>query len=170
MTETTIPVTVENGHRKPGDRDGLLAWVKFNVDYLKTIPGILKLVQVILGVVAMAFASPARITGTHWFLFIVVISFIATVIWIFIYILSIREALTFPINWLVTELLNTAILAVLYLVASVLQLSVWSPPYHPQYRDPNITAGIFGLFNTVAYCAGAYFLFAEWKGTRVSAQ
>ncbi|CAH0390630.1 unnamed protein product [Bemisia tabaci] len=57
MTETTIPVTVENGHRKPGDRDGLLAWVKFNVDYLKTIPGILKLVQVHLVVVASVISS-----------------------------------------------------------------------------------------------------------------
>jgi hypothetical protein len=50
----------------------------------------------------MACASPAYLSGTHWFLFVAVISFIATLIWIFIYFLSIREALKLPINWILT--------------------------------------------------------------------
>jgi hypothetical protein len=50
----------------------------------------------------MACASPAYFSGTHWFLFVAVISFIATVIWIFIYLLSVREALKLPINWILT--------------------------------------------------------------------
>jgi hypothetical protein len=27
---------------------------------------------------------------------------------------------------------------------------------------------VFGLFNTLAYAAGAYFLYVEWKGTRAN--
>jgi hypothetical protein len=50
----------------------------------------------------MACASPAILSGTHWFLFVAVISFIATIIWIFIYLLSVREALKLPINWILT--------------------------------------------------------------------
>ncbi|PSN42068.1 hypothetical protein C0J52_16388 [Blattella germanica] len=50
----------------------------------------------------MACASPAYAPGTHWFLFVAVISFIATLIWVFIYFLSIREALKLPINWILT--------------------------------------------------------------------
>jgi hypothetical protein len=50
----------------------------------------------------MACASPAYLPGTHWFLFVAVISFIATIIWIFIYLLSVREALKLPINWILT--------------------------------------------------------------------
>lgn len=50
----------------------------------------------------MACASPAYLSGTHWFLFVAVISFIATIIWIFIYLLSVREALKLPINWILT--------------------------------------------------------------------
>jgi hypothetical protein len=50
----------------------------------------------------MACASPAYLSGTHWFLFVAVISFIATLIWIFIYFLSVREALKLPINWILT--------------------------------------------------------------------
>jgi hypothetical protein len=50
----------------------------------------------------MACASPAWLAGTHWFLFVAVVSFIATLIWIFIYFLSVREALKLPINWILT--------------------------------------------------------------------
>lgn len=50
----------------------------------------------------MALASPAYLSGTHWFLFVVVSAFIATLIWIFVYLLGIREALRLPINWILT--------------------------------------------------------------------
>jgi CDP-diglyceride synthetase len=50
----------------------------------------------------MACASPVYLDGTHWFLFVAVVSFIATLIWIFIYFLSVREALKLPINWILT--------------------------------------------------------------------
>lgn len=50
----------------------------------------------------MALATPALLAGTHWFLFVVIISFIATLIWIFVYLLSVREALNLPINWYLT--------------------------------------------------------------------
>jgi hypothetical protein len=56
----------------------------------------------VFGIVCMACASPAYLSGTHWFLFVAVISFIATLIWIFIYFLSVREALKLPINWILT--------------------------------------------------------------------
>ncbi|KAJ4436449.1 hypothetical protein ANN_19082 [Periplaneta americana] len=66
------------------------------------------------------------------------------------------------------ELLNTSITTVLYLIAFIVQLSIYSRNYPSYYRDPNLAAGVFGLFNTLAYGAGVYFLYIEWKGTRVS--
>jgi len=180
MTETTVTVTATDaapGHNAsgqptvksdPGQGQDSLDWIRLNVLYFRTIPGILKLIQVVFGIVCMACASPAILAGTHWFLFVAVVSFIATLIWIFIYFLSVREALKLPINWILTELLNTSVTAVLYLIAFIVQLSIYSPPYHPSIRDRNIAAGVFGMFNTLAYAAGAYFLYVEWKGTRTS--
>lgn len=180
MTETTVTVTTTEGtpshnatsqptvKSDPGQGQNSLAWIRLNVLYFRTIPGILKLLQVLFGIVCMACASPAYLSGTHWFLFVAVISFIATLIWIFIYFLSIREALKLPINWILTELLNTSVTTVLYLIAFIVQLSIHSTPHYISIRDRNITAGVFGLFNTLAYAAGAYFLYVEWKGTRVN--
>lgn len=56
----------------------------------------------VLGILCMALASPALVGGTHWFLFVAVTSFIATVLWSFVYLLGIREVLNLPINWVLT--------------------------------------------------------------------
>ena len=51
----------------------------------------------------MILASPAYFSGTGFFLFAVVISFLSTIVWIFVYLLSIREALPqIPIQWVLT--------------------------------------------------------------------
>jgi len=40
------------------------------------------------------------------------------------------------------ELLNTSVTAVLYLIAFIVQLSIYSPPYYHYIRDRNIAAGV----------------------------
>lgn len=175
MTETAVTVT-SDAHPQhhptvktdPGQSPGNLSWMRINIAYYKTVPGILKLVQAFLGILCMALASPAYISGTHWFLFVVVSAFIATLIWIFVYLLGIREALRLPINWILTELLNTGIMTVLYLIAFIVQLATWAPLTNWWARGSNIAAGVFGLFNFIAYAAGTYSLYLEHKGSPVT--
>lgn len=64
----------------------------------------------ILGILCMSLASPAYLSGTHFFLFVATTTFIGTLIWIFVYLLSIREALNLPINWILTVSRYTVIL------------------------------------------------------------
>lgn len=147
------------------DKHGNVIWIKLNLPYFRSLPGMIKLLQLLLGIICMACASPALLSGTHWFLFVTVLSFIATVIWVFMYLLSIREALSIPINWLLTEILNTGIITVLYLIAFIVQLSIWSSTSSNRYVGPNIAAGVFGLFNTLAYGYGTYLLHKERKAS-----
>lgn len=48
MTETVVTVQHQptNGAARAPQSEGL-AWIQFNTDYFKTIPGILKLVQLV---------------------------------------------------------------------------------------------------------------------------
>uniref|UniRef100_A0A0A9YY87 CKLF-like MARVEL transmembrane domain-containing protein 4 n=1 Tax=Lygus hesperus TaxID=30085 RepID=A0A0A9YY87_LYGHE len=154
-------------HSPDAGKDGNVVWIRLNLPYFRTTPGMIKILQLLLGIICMACASPALLNGTHWFLFVAVLSFIATLIWVFIYLLSIKEALTLPINWLLTEVLNTAIIAILYLVAFIVQLTVWSSVVGSP-KGPNIAAGVFGIFNTIAYGYGTYLLYAEWKASSTS--
>ncbi|GLV32471.1 uncharacterized protein CBL_00819 [Carabus blaptoides fortunei] len=162
MTETVVTVqeAPHNNAAKPtADNQtagGSPAWLRINIDYWRTLPGMIKIAQVILGILCMGLASPAIVAGTHWFLFVVTSAFLGTLIWCIVYTFSIREILNLPINWILTELLNTSIVTVLYAIAFIVQLSVWSH-LSSNWRASNIAAGSFGLFNFGAYAAGSYF-------------
>lgn len=62
----------------------------------------------------MALASPAYRGSSHFFLFVVVVNFIATVLWSFVYFLGIKEALQLPINWILSVRLVTTSLVLNY--------------------------------------------------------
>ncbi|KAF4533118.1 hypothetical protein B566_EDAN003839 [Ephemera danica] len=121
MSESNVPpptqVTVTNASSPqqptvksdPGQTPGGLSWLKINVAYFKSIPGILKLVEV--------------------------------------------------------ELVNTGIITVLYVTAFITQLATWSGhTLLSSVYSANITAGVFGLFNTIAYAGSTFFLYQDWKG------
>jgi len=105
----TMPPQQPTIKSDPGQNPGgsSLQWLQFNIAYFLGPPGFLKLVQVLFGIICMACASPARMNGTHWFLFVAVTAFIATLVWVFLYLLSIREALKLPIDWTLTVSLAT---------------------------------------------------------------
>lgn len=59
----------------------------------------------LLGIICMACATPAYLSGTSFFLFVAITAFIASLLWTFMYLLSIREALKVPINWILTVII-----------------------------------------------------------------
>ncbi|XP_022916068.2 CKLF-like MARVEL transmembrane domain-containing protein 4 isoform X1 [Onthophagus taurus] len=168
MTETVVTVenAPNNNTAKPNEGNGL-SFIKLNVEYFKTLPGIIKIIELILGIICMSCASPAYLSGTHWFLFAVTISFISTLIWSFVYLLSIREALNLPIDWLLSEMGITGLFTVFYLLAFVVQISIWSTNelvdllHLPKVK--NIIAGVIAILNTAVYIFGTILLYKEWK-------
>jgi len=172
MTETVVTVQPNNNKGAPqaqggaangaGQQQHALSWLKINADYFRTLPGWLKLAQLIIGIICMICASPAYIGGTHWFLFVITISFIGTLIWVFVYLLGIREALNLPIDWILSELVNTAIVTLFYCIAFIVQLAAWSG-YSGGPKASNIVAGVFAIFNTLCYGYGVYLLHLERK-------
>lgn len=142
----------------------------------------------VFGIICMALASPAYIGSTHWFLFVAVTSFIATLLWTFVYLLGIREVLNLSVNWILTEFINTGISTLLYFIAMIVQLAAWTSLKGHSSRGSNIGAGVsipdkcaiyiyaitlsngfflqcFGIFNTLAYAASCYLLYLEHRTT-----
>ncbi|XP_055844633.1 CKLF-like MARVEL transmembrane domain-containing protein 4 [Episyrphus balteatus] len=163
MTETVINVNNHQQTNSAPPTGGPFSWIIINVDYFKRLPGIVKIVQFVLGIICMIFVSPARLGATTFFLFVVIMAFIATILWAAAYFLGIREALTLPINWILTELINTGIATILYLIASIIQIAAWSKTNYHGYHFSNITGGVLGLINFLAYAAGSYFLYLELR-------
>jgi len=84
--------------------------INLNIGYFKTLPGIIKVVQLVFGIICMACGSPARefvgevygVGHNHWFLFVVVTSFIITLLWCFFHLLQLKESISIslPFSWL----------------------------------------------------------------------
>lgn len=175
-THTSVTVTTE-----PGPAPQSLE-IRLNIGYFKTLQGIVKLLQLGLGVVCMACAAPALGIGgrdlnfglgnNHWFLFVVVLSFIITLIWTFFYLLQVRDFIKvkLPFTFLKVEVIFTIVATVLYLVAFIVLLSGfgWCTTSHKNgthFCDARVAGGVFGIFNTVAYGVGAYLVYNEFCST-----
>ncbi|XP_017116083.1 uncharacterized protein LOC108138409 [Drosophila elegans] len=155
---TTTTTNGPPGGANPTADGGFGSAIRLNIDYFRTIPGIIKIVQFVLGIICMALASPPLTSATSFFMFVIVISFIITILLIAAYFLGIREALNVTINWIFSELLTTAVLTLLYFIGFIVQLARWSD-VSGFGAASNTAAGVFGLFNFLAYAAGTYFLF-----------
>jgi len=175
-SHTSVTVTTD-----PGPAPQSLE-IRLNIGYFKTVPGIIKLVQLALGIICMACAAPAMGIGgrdknfglghNHWFLFVVVTCFIVTLIWTFFYLLQVRDFIKvkLPFTFLKVEVIFTFVATILYLIAFIVVLSGfgWCTT---SYRlgthvcDARVAGGVFGILNTIAYGAGAYFVYSEYCST-----
>ncbi|XP_076043156.1 uncharacterized protein LOC143026511 isoform X3 [Oratosquilla oratoria] len=131
ISSSTAPTYASPAPKPPG------SGVSLCLSYFRTSPGIIKLLELAIGVICMACAAPAWTKGTHWFLFVVVTAFVSTAIWCFIYLLNLKSAVNLPIDWLLTELVITAFFVVLFLIGSIVQItSSVTKPRPPRRLKP----------------------------------
>jgi len=159
-----MPVTVELKH-----------------EYFRTWPGIVKLVELVLAFLCMACAAPAYSSTGHWFLLVVVVGFIGTIFFSLYHLCLDGYLKNLNVGWLPTnrffseisithkeEFWFTAAVAFLYFTAFTAQLAEYSgldmsDSGYQYWVDAQIAAGVFALFNDVAYVVGTYFLYLDWK-------
>ncbi|XP_023341197.1 uncharacterized protein LOC111711157 isoform X2 [Eurytemora carolleeae] len=152
--------------------------IRLNIGYFKTVPGIIKLIELAFGVICMACASPAKGVGftlgatwglghNHWFLFVVVTSFICTLIWTFYYLLQIREfiKMKLPFTFLWVEFVFTCLATIFYIIAFIVLLAGFGYCAGVSDCDARIAGGVFGIFNTIVYGIGAYLVYQEYHAT-----
>lgn len=168
--QTTVTMTTDP---TPG---GQVTEINLNIGYYKTLPGILKLVQLILGIICMACGSPAReyvgesygVSNNHWFLFVVVTSFIITLLWCFFYLLQLKESIhmNLPFSWLKLEYFYTVVVTIAYAIAFIVILAGFGYCAGSSPKcDARVAAGFFAILNTIAYGIGAYILYNDYKAT-----
>jgi len=137
-----------------------------------TWPGRIKLLELIFAFFCLVCGAPAYWDTQHWFLFVVVTSFIGT-IFFSLYFLCLAEPLNkLQVNWLMTEFYFTAAATFFYFTAFIAMLADFSGVEDEEYQywiDANVAAGVFGLFNTLAYGAGVYLIYMDWKANPTGA-
>jgi len=171
-THTSVTVTTDSGP-SPQSLE-----IRLNIGYFKTPSGILKLVQLVLGVICMACAAPAAyqpysknsnfgLNHNHWFLFVVVTCFLITLIWTFFHLLQVRDYIKvkLPFTFLKIEVIYTIIATVFQFIAFIVIFAGFGWCTRNTACDARVAGGVFGIMNTVAYGAGAYFVYNEYCST-----
>jgi len=176
---TTVTVTTQSG-LAPQDTQPME--IRLNIGYFKSFQGIIKIVQLVLGIICMACAAPAQTISmpdyfglghNHFFLFIVVTTFIITLIWTFFYLLQVKDTIKvkLPFTFMWMEVIFTLLATVFYIVAWIVLLSGfgWCTTSHITRHsticDARVAAGVFGIFNSIAYGLGTYLTYQEYNNT-----
>merc|ERR1712130_326766 len=124
---TTVTVTTQSGL---APQDSQPMEIRLNIGYFKSFQGIIKIVQLVLGIICMACAAPAQTISVpdyfglghnHFFLLIVVLS---------------------GFGWCTTS----------HRISSTI-------------CDARVAAGVFGIFNSIAYGLGTYLTYQEYNNT-----
>ena len=139
--------------------------INLNIGYFCTLPGAIKIFQLVFGIVSMACSSPAReyvghdqgVGENHWFLFVIVTSFIITLLWCFFYLLQLREAISMalPFSWLRLEFIFTASATFLYCTAFIALLSGFGICAGTPRCDARLAAGVRAIIYYILYILNA---------------
>ncbi|XP_034829091.1 CKLF-like MARVEL transmembrane domain-containing protein 4 [Maniola hyperantus] len=124
--------------------------IRFDPEYLKTVPGILKVVQVscsLLGFICILCSKFSVLNQGTYFSWISMIAFWFSGILLGLYLFHLVEKF-YKIPWLKIEFVFTAVWTLLYLIAAILVGTAY-------YDDAHTAAAFFGSVATVAYALDA---------------
>jgi len=147
--------------------------VEVKYEYFFTWGGRIKIIEMVLGALCMMCAAPAFHSTQHWFLLVVVLGFIGTLYFTLHNLAIDTYVKNLAVNFTQVEFWFTAITTFLYFTAFTAMLADFAitadNPDEQYWYDAQVAAGVFALFNDIAYSVGAYFIYLDWKTGPTSA-
>ncbi|XP_029464051.1 CKLF-like MARVEL transmembrane domain-containing protein 4 [Rhinatrema bivittatum] len=147
---TTEPVMQRHG----------LGGLRCDLDYLRSVFGILKVTQVVLALIAficietIMHCSPCE--GLYFFEFVSCSAFVVTGVLLLMFSINLHTRIP-QINWNLTDLVNTGLSAFFFLIASIVLVSL------NRKTGAEIAAVIFGFLATAVYAVNTYLAVKKWK-------
>ncbi|KAM3870087.1 plasmolipin [Diretmus argenteus] len=162
-TETSSP---QSSQQQGGNSlRGLAADVtnKMDMSFIRSIPAILMMVEIGLGLLHWALIANvyyASLPVYGWVMFVGVTLWIITTILFFMILFRLHQNLPF-VPWPMAVMVYHAVATILFLTAFIANAaSVHGSYFHGQLA----ASASFGAVVTIAYGAGAYFSYLDWKG------
>ncbi|KAM4614413.1 CKLF-like MARVEL transmembrane domain-containing protein 4 [Discoglossus pictus] len=147
---TTEPVMQSRG----------LRGLQCDLDYIRSVFGILKCIQVGLALLSFicieTIMECAPCEGLYFFEFVSCSAFVVTGALLFLFCLNLHTRIP-HINWNMTDLINTGLSTFFFFIASVILASV------NHKTGAEISAAVFGFLATLAYAANTYLAVRKWK-------
>ncbi|XP_045510815.1 CKLF-like MARVEL transmembrane domain-containing protein 4 [Colias croceus] len=127
--------------------------IRFDQVYIRTVPGILKIVQIVaslIGFICIQFSRLNNAGRGAYYSWISMIAFWFTGILLGFYLFHIVEKF-YKIPWLRIEFIFTAVWTLLYMIAAILAVTVGD--------NPHSAAAFFGFAAMLAYAIDAFLKF-----------
>ncbi|XP_064191528.1 plasmolipin [Anguilla rostrata] len=164
MADFPAKVSTETSSPPPqggGDRIQAMAsrYVTMDMDFLRTIPAGLMLVEIVLGLLVWALIAAsgyANVPAYGWVMFVSVIFWLLTLFLFFVLFFGVRNKLGF-LPWPLMLLVFNATATILYLSAFLANAA-------SVYNSHQGAAAFFAIVVTLAYGASTFFAFLSWRG------
>ncbi|KAL7878755.1 hypothetical protein AOLI_G00097290 [Acnodon oligacanthus] len=137
-----------------------------DLNFIKTIPGILLLAEIVLGLLVWALISSAAyhlVPAYGWVMFVSVTLWILSIVLFIILFLNIWQKLV-SVPWPLVLMVFYAVATVLYLTAFVTNAASVSPYKFGYHYDHMAAAAFFGIVVTLTYAASTFFAYLDWRG------
>ncbi|XP_036440906.1 plasmolipin [Colossoma macropomum] len=163
-----FPGKVSTETSSPQSQTGSMQLMNISTDlnFIKTIPGILLFAEIVLGLLVWALISSAAyqaVPAYGWVMFVSVTLWILSIVLFIILFLNLKQKLV-SVPWPLVLMVFYAVATVLYLtafVANAASVSVYVICYH---YNRMAAAAFFGIVVTLTYAASAFFAYLDWRG------
>lgn len=130
-----------------------------NLAYVKSIPGIIKIIEIVLSIITFICSVVDRWEGHGWVAFVAISAFISALIY---FILTLLNLITFTSRfrgpWLLIELIYCIVCAVFYLIAAIVAAAFASN------NHANVAATAFFAFvATAIFTVDTVYQYRAWR-------
>ncbi|XP_051513280.1 plasmolipin-like [Myxocyprinus asiaticus] len=151
-------VNTQTSSNEPQRRFGIPSIV--DVNFIKTIPGILLLAEIVVGLLVWALIASTNYTtipAYGWVMFVSVTLWLLSIALFIMLLLSLHERLS-SVPWPLVLFVFYAVATVLYLTAFLTDAA--SVPLNNSYLG---TSAFFAIVVTLLYTASSYFAYLGWR-------
>ncbi|XP_062860225.1 plasmolipin [Trichomycterus rosablanca] len=167
MADFPGKVNTETSSPQPPTSQNQFMSMSMDLYFMKTIPGILLQVEIVLGLLVWALVSSTAyglLPAFGWVLFVSITLWILTIVLFVMLFFGMRQKLT-SIPWPLVLLVFYGVATVLYLTAFLADAA--SVPYfsnYPFHYYSLAASAFFAIVVTLTYGASTFFAFLDWKG------
>uniref|UniRef100_A0A2P2I6N7 CKLF-like MARVEL transmembrane domain-containing protein 4 n=1 Tax=Hirondellea gigas TaxID=1518452 RepID=A0A2P2I6N7_9CRUS len=158
------PGTIDPGFPEAHTSTKMTPQLRFDPSYIRTVPGILKIVQMIINIIGYIIVSSSVYSGYargEWFAFVSMTGFWLTGVLLVLYLMHIIEKFG-KVPWMLVEFVYTALWTFFYFTCSM-AVAVWGG-----YSAAFAACAFFGFADMLVYGADAFFKFRGWRGDEVA--
>ncbi|XP_023137668.1 plasmolipin [Amphiprion ocellaris] len=165
-TETSVP----QPQSSPSGRMASSIAVVIDTSFIRSIPAILMIVEILAGLIqwALIASTPYTLESAYgWVMFVAVGLWITTIILFVVSLFGVQQKLTF-VAWSLAEMMYNGIATVLYFIAFVVN-AAFVNPFAGLFYGHLAAATAFGALVTLAYGTSTFFSFLSWREAQGSA-